>query len=468
MSLARDLTWQNLDLTYRSSITYQFARYALSLKYDLLPKEVVHQAKRSLLDALGCAIGAYDAPGRPICESMIRELGGTNEATIFGSGLMTSAANAALVNSFLVRFLDYNDLGGGGHNSDAIPAILAVAEREKAGGRDFLTSMVISYELGARVVEAATGSSWDDKGFNQDVRGGLNMPPALGILMGLDEAQIANAIGICASRSLPLGILDAHREENTMAKNIRFGFVAHDAILACMLSKGGFTGPVRVVEGESGFRQVVLQGSMDLDKLVDFSRWRILNTRHKVLCANGTTIGHVLATLAIVKEHDLKPENIASVRIRADVREARHTTTLAKKYPRNAESADHSAFYANAIVIKERVFGPESVEPEKFTDPIVMDLIDRITVEADPDLPRRAGISEIITTDGRHFEKRVDTPHGLGDDPLSDPELEDKFKEMALKRMNEKQVQKIIDTVWRLDILADMGELASLMVFPSV
>ena len=134
MTFTRDLAWQNLDLSYRSSVAYQFARYALALKYELLPQEVIHQAKRCVLDALGCAIGGYIAPGRPICEGVIQDLGGPQEATVFCSGLQTSAVNATLVNAFLVRFLDYNDCGGGNHNSEALPALLAISEREKRGG----------------------------------------------------------------------------------------------------------------------------------------------------------------------------------------------------------------------------------------------------------------------------------------------------------------------------------------------
>jgi 2-methylcitrate dehydratase len=470
MTFTRHLAWQNLDLVYRSSIAYQFARYALSLNYELLPQDVVQQAKRCLLDALGCAIGAYDAPGRHICEAMVQELNGPKEATVFGSGLRTSAPNATLVNCFLVRFLDYNDEGGGGHNSDAIPSILAISEREKAGGRDFLTSLVISYELGARVVESVTGPSLEERGWTTDIRGGLNMPPALGRLLGLNENQIANAIGVCTSQNLPLGILDAHREENVMAKNLRFGFVAYNAILSCMLAKKGFTGPVRVVEGGSGIRQVILQDAMDLERLTDFSGWRILKTRHKCLCVNESTTGHVLATLSIVKEHNLKPEDIAAVRIRACLREFCHTTTPAKKYPRNAESADHSAFYANAIAIKERAFGPESFKPEKFTDPVVLDLIERITVEPDSGMPEQSyqGISEITTKDGRQFQQRVDVPHGFGNDPFTDGELEDKFKEMASKYMSEQQMQKIFDTVWTVESLKDISSLMKLMVFQSL
>jgi len=98
---------------------------------------------------------------------------------------------------------------------------------------------------------------------------------------------------------------------------------------------------------------------------------------------------------------------------------------------------------------------------------VVQDLIERITVEPDPTMPSKGfqGSSEITTRDGRRFFMRVDTPHGLGDDPLSDRELEDKFRKMASKYMGEPKIQRIINTVWNLDRLDDTGRLASMMVF---
>jgi 2-methylcitrate dehydratase len=208
---------------------------------------------------------------------------------------------------------------------------------------------------------------------------------------------------------------------------------------------------------------------MDFERLVDFSGWRILDTRHKALCACALLHGHIYATLAIIKEHDLKPEDIAAVRIKTNSYSCRHSTTFSKKYPRNAESADHSAFYANALAIKERAFGPESIEPEKFTDPVVLDLIEKIRVEPDPSMVDGGfqGMSEITTKDGRRFEERVDTPHGFGNDPLSDEELEDKFREMATKYMDKEQIKKIFDTIWNAESLENMSELTTLMVFPS-
>ena len=469
MTLQRDLAWQNIQSDYYASVAYKLARYTIGLRYEMLPPDVVHQAKRCLLDALGCAIGAYEAPGRPICEETVMEIGGRQEATLFGSGVRTSALNATLYNGFLIRFLDYNDLGGGGHNSDAISSLIAVSEREKATGRDLLTSLVISYEIGQRVVESAKGISLEGggNGWCFDIRGGLSMPPSLGKLMGMNEDQIANAIGLCASHTNPLGVLDADLEENTMGKNLRFCLVAYQAILACILAKKGFTGPIRVVEGDSGLRQAVYRGEMDTERLIEFSGWRILKTRHKVLCTNGTNMATVLATLAIVRDNNLKPEDILSVRIRTTPKQAAHTLYLGKKYPRNAESADHSTFYASAFAIKERSFGPESTRPEYFTDPVILDLIEKITVEADPSLSRYKAISEITTKSGKQFEKRIDTPHGLGDDPLTDRELEQKFTNMAIKYMDEKQIKKIFDTIWNAEKLDDINKLTTLMIFAS-
>ena len=463
----RDLAWQQLDATYRSSAAHHLARYALALNYESLPADVVHQAKRCMLDTMGVAIGAWDAPGRPMIARTVSKLGGPAESTLFGSGLRVGAPNATLFNSFLVHFLEYNDLGGGSHNSDAIPGLLAVAEQRKAGGCSLLTSIVISYELGARITQSVVGANLASRGWGTEVRGGLSMPPSLGRIMGLTEAQIAHAIGVCTSHALPLYITDANREEYCMAKNLRFGWVVHDAILSCMMAEEGFTGPLRIVEGDSGFSQVLLQGQMDLERLFDFSGWRILNTRHKSLCLNVSTQGHVYATIAIVKENDLKPEDIASVRIKACLRDVKHTASLAKKYPRNAETADHSGYYANAFAIKHRSFGPEAFAPENFTDPVIEELTEKITIEVDPTLPDSSltGTSEIITRDGRRFQKRVDTPHGQGDDPLTDRELEDKFSSMAEKRMGKAQIAKIFDTIWNFEKKADVHELTKLMVF---
>jgi 2-methylcitrate dehydratase len=467
MSFKQELTWRNLDLQYQASAAFQIARYATGFTYENIPDDVVHHAKRSLLDGIGCAIGGLAAPGLAACLSVVDHLGGAPESTVIGSGRKTNAMNATLVNCFAMRFLEYNDVGGGNHNQEAIPALLAMSERDGKSGKDFLAAMILSYEVGARVIQAVPGASagWDKHGWSTDARGGINMPAAIGLLMGLSETHIAHAIAISASRGVPLGILDADREENSMAKNLRFGFIAREAILSCMLAQQGMTGPLMVIEGDGGFKGGILRGEMDLQALVDFTGWRMCDTRHKRLCANGSTQGHVHATIAIVIENDLKPSDIETVLVRAGAREARHTTALPKKFPRNAETADHSAYYANAFAIKHRNFGPNSADPIHFTDPDIVDLIERISVVNDPELPPRGreGISEVRTKDGRKFVKRCNALV----EPMTDSELENKFNEMALKVMEDSRARAIIDVIWSFETARSVNPLMELLTFPA-
>ena len=463
-SLQRDIAWRRQTQIEQASIAYSYAHYALGLTYEMMPADVVHQAKRALLDTLGCAIGAYQSPGRPMCEEVAKELGGVAESTTFGTGIRTSAANATLVNCFMVRFLDFNDMGGGSHNSDAIPGVLAIGEREKSNGKDVLTSIVITYELGSRF--SAGAKKWYD--WFADTRATVTMPCALGKLLKMTPEQIANAIGFAASGNAVLHIQDTALEDKTMRKNLRFGWAACSAITALLLARKGFTAPVRVIEGEKGVNEVMFDGKMDIEKMLDFSGWRIRSTRFKYLASNMSLQGGLGAVLSIVKEHDVKAADVAAVRLKLAPSDVSRATTPVK-YPRNAETADHSIFYLTAFAIKNRTCGAESIEPHNFTDPVILDLIEKIAVDIDYKLPAGAhntdAVVDITLKNGKKLTKHVVTPHGFEDDPLSDKELEDKFRTMASKYMSEDQIAKIFKTVWELEKLGDIGELMKLMVF---
>ena len=476
MSLAdAERVWADLDEEYRAGVIFQIAEFGEAFKTQPLPDDVLHMGKRCLLDALGCAIGGWKAPGRAICEQVAIEHGGRKESTIFGSGAQVNAIQAAMVNAFMVRYLDYNDLGGGGHNSDAIPALLAIAETEKASGEALLRSIILSYELGARwMAFLSTGDMMADykrvttKGWCPDVRGGLNMPPALGLLMAMDPRQVANAIGATIVRSLPSNHLDANDEEFVMAKNLRFGHVACDAILSCRLARKGFTGPLRAFEGEFGYDQIINDGPGQPAALTaPLDDYLILETSFKPLCVNYTTQAGVQSTIALCKEHDIDPDEIEAIKITCCAREARHTTYKAKKYPRNGESADHSLFFANAVAAIERRFGPESFAADKFRDPRIHDMIDRISFAVNEAWPgfSDSGSSEITLKDGTRFEKTTTVPYGHHTRPMSDTDLEHKFAEMARVHMDRGRVERLIDTIWTIEACEDASDLARQMVF---
>jgi len=455
------------------------AKYVASLTFQDLPPDVIHQIKRVVLDTLGCAIGGYDCDASRVIHELIKELGHPEEATVFGSGLRTSCLNAAFANGAMVRYLDYNDtafiLQGetyrtGYHPSEVIPPILAVAEREHLSGRDVVTAIVVGYDLSLSFLEGVLGSGMEKRGWNGDTRGAYIMPLIAGKMLGLDEVQMENAVGISASCHAVLGILDTPAEEYTMTKNIRFPMMAYSGILATMLAQKGFTGPTTIIEGHDGFVEAIMNGEYDVSKLANISgKFAIRETCIKSIIADFSSHGHLTATLNLVKENDIKPEDVAEVRITTSKRCAEHTGDPVKKYPKNKETADHSSYYLTAIAIMDRQIGPDQFTPEKFQNPKVRELIDKVILKGDPDLDkaRPAGLSEIVTKQGKKYQCRVDYPRGHARNPMTDEEIVEKFKSMASRYMSDKQIDQIVGVVFALDKLEYVGMLNRLIVFGS-
>ncbi len=458
------------------TIARNIADYAVGFDYKDLPQEVVHAAKRALLDTLGCAIGGYESDASQIIQKLVKELGVSSESSIIGSGIKTNCLNATLVNGIMVRYLDYMDqisipVGNWyvyAHPSEVIPGILALAERQHSSGAEVLTASILGYELSARFCAGTTIVPIAKKGWAPDTLGVYIMPVLAGKILGLNAGQVENAIGISGCHGMVLGILDSAKEEYSMSKNIRFPSTAQGGILAAMMAQKGFTGPTRVIEGEYGFIDSVMDGDFDVEKLTDFSNgFRILDTEFKAWAACGTIQGHLNATLNLVNEHDIKPENVAQVRIWAGTRSVQHTGDPIKRYPKNKETADHSAYYVTAVAIKEQALGPDQYSPQKYNDPVIKELIGKINLEIDTNLDQfgRAGITEITTKQGATYRCRVDYPKGHPNNPMTDDEISDKFHTLASKFIDEEQIKRIIDIIYSLEELDDIRRLMELLVF---
>lgn len=467
------------------TVARELAKYALGVTFNDLTKEVIHEAKRVILDALGCAIGAYSSETSKIIRRVSADLGGPKESTVIGSGLRTSCLNAILANGVMVRYLDFNDaylvrVGTGltgGHPSDMIPAVLALGEREKSKGREVINAIVIGYELSARFIESSVtvGSvapTMEAKGWNADTRGIFIMPVVAGKLLGLNEDQMEHAIGISGSHNMILGILDAPGEEYNMTKNLRFPRTAYGGVLAALLAQKGFTGPTRVMEGNKGFIQTVMGGNFNVRKLTEAGkRFKILDTIYKSVAADATTHGHLTATLELVKEHDIKPGDVVEIKIKTGSRCKEHTGDPVKRYPKNKETADHSSYYITAVAIMDRRVGPDQYTPKKLKDPRVREMIDRVRIEKAPSLDRfggQAGITEIRTKQGVTYKRRVEYPKGHPRNPMTDQDLEDKFRTMAEKFMTSKQIRKVIDTVCEMEKLENVNKLMKTLIFKRV
>jgi len=458
-------------------VTLELAKYARSLTFQDLPKDVIHQTKRVVLDTLGCAIGGYESEASQVIQEVVKELGHPGEATVFGSGLRTSCLNAALANGAMVRYLDYNDTAfiiqgetyrTGYHPSEVIPAILALGEQQHLSGKEAMTAINVGYDLSLAFLEGVVGRGMEKRGWNGDTRGAYIMPLVAGKILGLNEVQMENAVGIAGSCHAILGILDTPAEEYTMTKNIRFPTMAYGGILAAMLAQKGFTGPTSIIEGHDGFAEVIMNGEYDLGKLLDIEgKFAIRETCIKSIIADFSSHGHLAATLSLVREHDINPGDVAEVRITTSKRCAEHTGDPVKKYPKNKETADHSSYYLTAIAIMDRQIGPDQFTQEKYADPEVRELIDKVVLKGDPNLDkvRPAGISEIITKQGEKYSARVDYPRGHARNPMTDEEIVGKFQGMASKYMSDERMKQLIDAVYEMDELEDVGKLNELMAF---
>src|SRR5215471_10930868 len=184
------------DQKMTMTVAEHLACEAKELTFRQLPPEVVHQVKRSMVDTLGVGFGGYLSEPSQIIQSMIKEMNGLTESTVFGSGLKTSCLYATLANGAMVRYLDYMDRcyltkeaqKNMGHHGESIPPILAVGERQHSSGQEVITAIALAYELLTKLFDSMGGKILDKQGWtHESTRTPCVMALVVGRLLGLGE-----------------------------------------------------------------------------------------------------------------------------------------------------------------------------------------------------------------------------------------------------------------------------------------
>lgn len=241
---------------------HNLAEFVRNASFEQLSEEAVDQLKIRLLDSLGTAIGAVEGPPVKAIRSMIEDFGGTEMSTLIGGG-KTNTDRAALYNSALVRYLDFNDSylakGETCHPSDNIGSILSAGETTNLTGKGFLTALAIAYQVQCRLSDEAPVR---DKGFDHTTQGSYAVAAGVSKALGLDKDQIANAIAIAGTA------LNALRVTRTGAlsnwKGLAYPHTAFGGTHAAYLAKYGITGPPAVFEGNKGFKEAIA-GNFTID-----------------------------------------------------------------------------------------------------------------------------------------------------------------------------------------------------------
>ena len=447
------------------TITATMARWATDLSYDDLGEQAIHEAKRYLLDSLGCAFGGYRQEDARIALAVLKEVGGDCSATVIGSGEKTDPVSASLANALMVRVMDYNDIywqQDPSHPSDIIPAAMACGERAGRNGMDLIVGIVLGHEFKMRLCEAAfPGIS--ERGWHHATLTAFVSPIVASWMLGLTWEQCQHAIGISASRHCTLGAVTAGKL--TMMKNTVDPMATQSGVLAALLAEKGYTGPEHVIDGKEGLAHCY-GPEWKLEVLVDGlgESWRIERCGMKAFPTEALTHAPISAVLDIVIENDLAPEVVEKVHIRSLARAADILADPSKYDPRSKETADHSLPYVIAAAVADRQVTPAQFEQDKIMDPRIREQLHKVEVVADPAIeavfPKlQRVIVTIHTTDGREFTKQLDYPKGDPRNPLTDQEVEEKFDALASPVLSDEARKRLKDAVWGLEKVGAVSEL---------
>lgn len=455
------------------TITARMARWAAGLEFGHLSDEAVHQAKRFLLDSFGCALGGYLQPDVRIALEVIEEIGGQGNATVIGSGQKTDAVSASLLNALMIRVMDYNDIywkQDPSHPSDLIPAALACGERKGGSGRDLIVGIVLGHEFEMRMCEAAFPGI-RERGWHHATLTAFVSPIVAGKMLGLGWEKIQHAVGISASRHVTLGAVTAGKL--TMMKNTVDPMATQSGVLAALLAEKGYTGPEHVLDGKEGLVHC-FGPEWKLEILVDRlgESWRITECGMKAYPTEALTHTPISIVLDLVKENDLRPDQIEKVRIDSLARAADILADPTKYDPRSKETADHSLPYVIAAAIVDRQVTPAQFTQEKIMNPEIRAQLNKIEVKADPEIeklfPRlqRARVT-IRTVDGRDLTRQADYPGGDPRQPLTDPEVEEKYHSLADPVLTPGGAERAKAAIWSLDKLPSITGLMDLLIPPA-
>src|SRR5437867_5910372 len=452
------------------NIAESLASYAHSLEYSSIPESTIHESKKRIVDSLGCGIGAFGSEPAKIARGLASEVRNPEGSTVLGTKIKTSADLASFVNGIMVRYFDYNDTYLSlepAHPSDNIGPCFAVASERGSAGKELILAIALAYEVQCRLCDAA---DIRHRGWDHVCYGLASMALAAGRLMGLNEEKLVQAVNI--SLNSHIAMRQVRAGELSMWKGVSFPNAARNAVFSAMLAEKGMTGPSPIFEGEMGFfKQVSGPFELDTEEFGGRRRgFKIGETYIKYFPAEYHSQSAVWAALELRKELG-DPSEVESVDVASH--EAGYTILgkdPEKWRPTTKETADHSLPYIVGMALLEGKIENSTYAPTKFRNKKTLDFLKKITVKEDKRLTAlypNEGIANRITVrtkSGRTLEEEVIFPKGHPKNPLTDGEVEQKFRKLTKRFLGEARTDEALGLLWSLEKVRDLSELTATLV----
>ena len=452
-----------------ATIVEQLSAYTAALRYEDLPAGVVHQAKRLIIDSVGCALGGYASGPATIARDLAGTVSSTKPGTVIGSGQRTSPDLATFANGVMLRFLDFNDgytsMGESGHPSDSIAAVLTTAEVMGRSGREVIAATVLAYEVFCRVCDEV---DLKPLGFDHVTVGGMASTAAAARLFGLPEKKIAEAFNLGIAPNIAL--YQTRIGQVSMWKGCAYANASRNAVFAAMLAARGMTGPSPIFEGVGGYFKAVSRAPFQLAALGGrehpFKIMECSIKRYPLGQYSQTVVQAALELRAKIASAD----EISEIRIETVSAAVRLMAGDPEKWtPATRETADHSMPYTVAVALIHGGVEEHHFDERHLRDPAILALALRVKVavsaEADRHMPEamRCYVT-LVTKAGATHATMVDFHKGHYRNPMSDAEIEAKFRPLAAGVLGAEQVDRLLGKLWQLEKLADAGECVRLTV----
>ena len=462
------------------TVLREISRFAAGVRDGDVEPDVLRDARRRVTDIIGIALAASGMEPARVVGEVVDSWGGEEQASAIGRSSRYPAAGAALLNGTLAHALDFDDthLPSVLHPSAAVvPAALAAAEGSGASGRDLLAAVAAGDELVVRVgmagYDPALGNSiFFEKGLHAtSIAGTMGAALASAMVYGLGEEEIGHAVAISAS--MGAGIIEANRTGGTV-KRVHCGWAAHAGITASELAARGLTGPPTVFEGRFGFLRAYLDDRADVGALTRGlgEEWELTRTFFKPYPANHFTHAGIDAAISLREEGlDIEEVEEIDLGVAAAVLRTIAQPEEEKARPETGYAAQFSGPFTVATALAGG--GGLGVSLDDFTDeavkdPVKLDLASRVRCIADAECDRIfpnqfPAVLRVRLKSGEAREARISHNRGGPENPLSDEELEVKFRANAGIALPAEQVEELrsaLEALGEADTVGDVVRLS--------
>ena len=454
-----------------TTLAETLSSYASSLRYDDLPDETVHLAKRFIIDTLGCALGGYASEPARVARELAGLVSSAHPVTVMGSGQHTSLDLASFANGVAIRYLDFNDgytSNESGHPSDSIAASLSSTEAAGGDGKTFILSTVLAYEVFCRLCDTV-----DIKPrFDHVTVGGAASTLAASRAMGLTPEQTLQALNLNVASNLAL--YQTRIGDVSMWKGCAYANATRNAMFAVQLAQRGITGPSPVYEGAGGYFNAVAGRPIELEAMGGNGQpFKIAECSIKrfPLGQYSQTIAQAALDVREQVPGGISTDTVAEVNIATLQTAVNIMAGDAEKWrPANRETADHSMPYTAAVALLYGGVESRHFDDEFLFDEMLLGLVGKVNVSVSEEANRRVPEAmlcdlEVVTTSGQRYSSQVAYHKGHYKNPLTDAEVEDKFRSLAAEHLPADRIDALLSHLWRIDEAPDLSELFRLTRF---